>query len=153
MSFNGVFDGNNYSISKININTMADNNSDNGNNGHLALFGTIGNEGQVRNVIIEDAAVTGGSSSYYLGVICGDNKGIVENCQASIAIYGGSKYLRWLLDKFDNDLKLALAAYNAGPGAVEKHGGIPPYRETRNYVKKVLTAYRLIQGRPDQGHG
>ncbi len=57
-------------------------------------------------------------------------------------INGGSKYLRVLLDMFGNDLKLALAAYNAGPAAVRQYRGIPPYPETQKYVKKVMTAYR-----------
>lgn len=52
-------------------------------------------------------------------------------------IRGGSVYLKRLLDKFDNDLTLALAAYNAGPSAVDRYGDVPPYRETKNYVKKV----------------
>ncbi len=52
-------------------------------------------------------------------------------------IEGGARYLRRLLDQF-GELHLALAAYNAGPGAVMQHGGIPPYRETQNYVKNVL---------------
>ena len=50
---------------------------------------------------------------------------------------GGARYLRQMYDKFGS-WKLALAAYNAGPGAVEKHGGIPPYAETRGYVKAIL---------------
>ncbi len=54
---------------------------------------------------------------------------------------GGSRYLRSLLDQHEEDLSLALAAYNAGPTAVAKHGGIPPYPETQKYVKRVLELY------------
>lgn len=57
-------------------------------------------------------------------------------------IHGGSRYLRDLLTMFNNDLTLALAAYNAGEGAVKKYGNkIPPYAETRNYVRKVKAYY------------
>ena len=55
---------------------------------------------------------------------------------------GGTTYLRRMIDRFSGRLEFAVAAYNAGPGAVEKHGGIPPYQETRNYVRKVLALYR-----------
>jgi soluble lytic murein transglycosylase-like protein len=54
------------------------------------------------------------------------------------AIEGGAKYLRQQLDRFGNDAAKALAAYNAGPGAVQRYGGVPPYAETQNYVRKVL---------------
>jgi soluble lytic murein transglycosylase-like protein len=47
-------------------------------------------------------------------------------------------YLRWLMQHFDGDLELVLAGYNAGEGAVQRHGGIPPYAETRTYVKRII---------------
>ena len=53
-------------------------------------------------------------------------------------IRGGMAYLRWLLKQFDNDIQLALAGYNAGEGAVQKYGGIPPYKETQSYVAKII---------------
>lgn len=55
----------------------------------------------------------------------------------------GARYLRQLLDRF-GELDLALAAYNAGEGAVERHGGVPPYRETRSYVQKIYAALGLL---------
>jgi soluble lytic murein transglycosylase-like protein len=59
---------------------------------------------------------------------------------------GGSAYLHDLLARFGGDVPRALAAYNAGPGAVERFGGIPPYPETRAYVARVLAAYRARTG-------
>ncbi len=53
-------------------------------------------------------------------------------------VVGGTAYLREQLERFGNNVPLALAAYNAGPGAVIKYGGIPPYRETQNYVRQIL---------------
>ena len=61
-------------------------------------------------------------------------------------IMGGTKYLKGLMDRFDNNKSLALAAYNAGPNAVKKYGGIPPYQETQNYVKRVLSNYDNMKG-------
>jgi soluble lytic murein transglycosylase-like protein len=57
-------------------------------------------------------------------------------------IMGGAKYLRQMLNQFDGNMETALAAYNAGPGAVKKYDGIPPYKETQDYVKKVLYNYQ-----------
>jgi soluble lytic murein transglycosylase-like protein len=63
--------------------------------------------------------------------------GVNNPFDPSDSIYGGSLYLRRMLDSFDENLDFALAAYNAGPGTVRKYGGIPPYEETQNYVKRV----------------
>ncbi len=54
---------------------------------------------------------------------------------------GGVRYFRQMLDRFDHNVTYALAAYNAGPGNVAKYQGVPPYRETQNYVKKILKNY------------
>jgi len=56
-------------------------------------------------------------------------------------IYGGTRYLRKLLDRFGHDMELAVAAYNAGPEAVESHKGIPPYKETQTFVRRVIKYY------------
>lgn len=56
-------------------------------------------------------------------------------------ISGGTRYIRGLLERFNGDVRLAVAAYNAGPGAVEKYGGVPPYAETQAYVRNVLGDY------------
>jgi soluble lytic murein transglycosylase-like protein len=56
-------------------------------------------------------------------------------------VEAGTKYLRRLLDLYQHDLAKALAAYNAGPGKVDAYNGVPPYRETRNYVGKVIRSF------------
>lgn len=59
---------------------------------------------------------------------------------------GGMAYLRWLLQRFNGDLTLTLAGYNAGERAVERHGGVPPYPETQDYVRKILRRYQDALG-------
>jgi soluble lytic murein transglycosylase-like protein len=56
-------------------------------------------------------------------------------------IFGGTRYLSLMLERFKNDKRLALAAYNAGPDCVDGHGGMPPFRETKSFVEKVLRYY------------
>lgn len=68
--------------------------------------------------------------------------GVTNSNDPEQNIMGGAKYLRQMLDQFDNNLETALAAYNAGPGNVKKYDGIPPFKETQNYVKKVLNYYQ-----------
>ena len=73
--------------------------------------------------------------------------GVKNRKDPTDSLRGGSRYFRDLLDLFDDDIRLALAAYNAGENAVIKYGRkIPPYRETQNYVKKVLKYYEEYSG-------
>ncbi len=67
--------------------------------------------------------------------------GVTNAYDAHENIMGGAKLISQLLTKYDNNLSLALAAYNAGSGNVDKYGGIPPFKETQNYVTKVLEYY------------
>lgn len=72
--------------------------------------------------------------------------GVNNAYDAEQNIYGGTKYLKGLMDRFGNNKELALAAYNAGPNAVKKYGGIPPYAETQRYVKNIMGMYGRIKG-------
>lgn len=64
-------------------------------------------------------------------------------------VQGGARYLKRMLDLFDNDITLAVAAYNAGPEAVLRRGAVPPFAETRRYVPDVLREYHRLQGLTD----
>jgi len=68
--------------------------------------------------------------------------GVRNLYDANDNIIGGAKHLRYLLDRFHGNTRLALAAYNAGERTVDRYGQIPPYKETQDYVKKVLLYYR-----------
>jgi hypothetical protein len=72
--------------------------------------------------------------------------GVTNSKDAAQNIRGGVAYLDWLMKRFDRDPLMVLAAYNAGEGAVDANGGVPPYAETRDYVPKVLAAWQVAQG-------
>jgi soluble lytic murein transglycosylase-like protein len=72
--------------------------------------------------------------------------GVTNSFDIAQNVNGGTQYLKQMLDRFGGDPKLALAAYNAGPNAVQKHGGIPPYQETQNYVKSIMGHYQALSG-------
>lgn len=67
--------------------------------------------------------------------------GLKDPFDETANVEAGTKYLKWLLERFDGDVALALAGYNAGEGAVDKYKGIPPFSETQNYVKKIVADY------------
>jgi soluble lytic murein transglycosylase-like protein len=126
-------------------------------------------EAQRLNALIETAALTHGVDPRYVRALIGiesggnptavSNKGALGAMQLMPAtakamgvtdamdleqnIMGGVKYYKQMLDTFDGDPELAAAAYNAGPTAVRKHGGVPPFAETKNYVAK----FKRILGR------
>ena len=72
--------------------------------------------------------------------------GVTDSTDPVQNIKGGVAYLDWLMNEFDNDPLMVIAAYNAGEGAVRQNGGVPPYAETRDYVPKVLAAWQVAQG-------
>jgi len=69
--------------------------------------------------------------------------GVVDSFSPEQNVHGGTRYLRELLERYNGDAIKALAAYNAGPGAVDRYKGVPPYRETRQYVRRVVHDYNL----------
>ena len=71
---------------------------------------------------------------------------VIDAFNPSDNVEGGVRHLKMLLERYQGNLELSLAAYNAGSGAVEKHGGIPPFAETREYVRRVLRFYDSYRG-------
>ena len=87
-------------------------------------------------------SVAGAQGLMQLMPATGRELGVHDAFDVAQNLRGGTAYIAQMLKRFNNDQRLALAAYNAGPGAVERFGGIPPYRETRRYVDTVLKLYR-----------
>lgn len=72
--------------------------------------------------------------------------GVSDAYQPAQNIRGGTRYLKFLLKRFSGNMRYAVAAYNAGEGAVDRYGGIPPYRETKEYVRRVMAVYDRLNG-------
>jgi len=77
--------------------------------------------------------------------------GVTDSFDPVQNVFGGTRYLRQMLDRYNGDTRLALAAYNAGGGAVDKYGGTPPYPETQRYVPRVLAAAERYRGLSTSG--
>ena len=75
-----------------------------------------------------------------------DRFGVQESLDPGDNIKGGVRYLDWLMEEFDGDPIVVLAAYNAGEGSLRKYDGVPPFAETRDYVPKVLAAFQVARG-------
>ena len=73
-----------------------------------------------------------------------DRFGVSDSFNAKQNILAGSRYLQWLLKRFNGNLRYAVAGYNAGEGRIDQYGGIPPYKETQNYVKHVIAIYSRL---------
>lgn len=88
----------------------------------------------------DPSAVSGAGAKGLMQLMDGTAKSLgVSNALDPVQnVLGGTKYLKQLIGKYGGDVKRALAAYNAGPGAVDSYGGVPPYAETRSYVDRVL---------------
>ena len=78
-----------------------------------------------------------------------DEMGVDDSFDPRENIMGGARYLKLLLDHHNGNLDLALASYNAGPGNVERYGGVPPFRETRRYVKTIKALYNRSKQQTD----
>jgi soluble lytic murein transglycosylase-like protein len=82
-----------------------------------------------------------------------DEMGVTDSFDPRDNIMGGARYLKRLLDYHNGNLDLALASYNAGPGNVERYGGIPPFRETRKYVKTIKALYARSRREQKESRG
>lgn len=107
------------------------------------VLAVIGIESAGRPTAVSHAGATG---LMQLMPATAERFGVSDITDPAENIRGGVAYLDWLIGEFGGDPMLVLAGYNAGEGAVRQHGGVPPYRETRDYVPKVLAAWTVARG-------
>ena len=103
------------------------------------LDAVIGRESGFRPDVVSSAGAVG---LMQLMPSAARELGVSDPFDPAQNVEGGAKYLRSLLDRYGGRLDLALAAYNAGPGAVDHFGGVPPYKETQEYVSAIMSGYR-----------
>lgn len=106
---------------------------------HKLISAVIQVESQFRPEVVSRSGAVG---LMQLMPLTAKQLGVTDRLDPAQNIEGGTKYLRYLIERFKGDVTLALAGYNAGPLHVEKYGKVPPFKETQRYIKKIFSIYK-----------